>query len=132
MISRSRTLRSVAKAPTRPRKKRGLHKIDIAKAVGRRIHEMRRRQGLSQEDLAFAAGLHRSYISDVERGTRATSLDVVERISIALGAELTELLDNAGQYPDAVLRAKIAKKVEDMPREQLLRALRLLDAARFA
>lgn len=47
---------------------------------------------LSQEQLAYAAGLHRTYIAHVERMVRNPSLDNVERIAEALGVDVYVLL----------------------------------------
>lgn len=49
-------------------------------------------QSMSQEDLAFSCGLHRTYISDVERGSRNISIDNIEKISIALHISASDLL----------------------------------------
>lgn len=45
---------------------------------------LRRQAGLSQEALAFEAGLHRTFIAHVERGVRNISIDNVERIALGL------------------------------------------------
>lgn len=47
--------------------------------------------GLTQEDLADRAGIHRTYLSDVERGTRNLSLVNIETLAAALGMKLSEL-----------------------------------------
>ena len=47
--------------------------------------------GLTQEDLAEKALIHRTYLSDVERGTRNLSLVNIERLAITLSVSLTEL-----------------------------------------
>lgn len=47
----------------------------------------------SQEELAHEADSNRTYISDVERGTRNPSIEVVERIAKALGVSIGSLLD---------------------------------------
>lgn len=57
-----------------------------------RVREERKRQGLSQEQLAEKTGLHRTYIGSVERGERNVSIDNVERIAKALGARPADLL----------------------------------------
>lgn len=52
---------------------------------------MRKTKGLSQEELAFRSGLHRTYVSDLERGTRNVSLENIEKIAKVLGLELSEV-----------------------------------------
>jgi len=49
--------------------------------------------GLSQEALAHEADSNRTYISDLERGTRNPSIEVVERIARALSVTMGSLLD---------------------------------------
>lgn len=49
--------------------------------------------GVSQEEFAFLCGLHRTYISDIERGTRNVSLENVERIAHALKVTPKDLFD---------------------------------------
>lgn len=58
----------------------------------KRIREIRILNGLSQEKLAELSDLHRTYISSVERGERNISIDNMERLAIALGVDLRELL----------------------------------------
>ena len=48
---------------------------------------------MSQEKLAFECDLHRTYISDIERGTRNVSLDNIEKIAKALDVQPKDLLD---------------------------------------
>jgi transcriptional regulator with XRE-family HTH domain len=66
--------------------------MDLPKILGRNVREARRRAGLSQEQLAFDAGMKRSYVSDLERGTRNPSVKAIERLAIALAIEPSELL----------------------------------------
>ena len=51
---------------------------------GRRVRELRLRQEISQEELAFRCQLSKNYISDVERGTRNVTLKVVDKFAIGL------------------------------------------------
>lgn len=52
--------------------------------VGRNVREARKALGLSQELLGEAAGLSQVSISAIERGVTATSLDVLDRLAVAL------------------------------------------------
>jgi transcriptional regulator with XRE-family HTH domain len=66
--------------------------INIQKKFGEKLKETRTQKGLSQEKLAFKSGLHRTYISDIERGARNLSLQNIEKIAKALGISSSELL----------------------------------------
>ena len=70
----------------------------IQKAFGKAVREMREGIGISQEELANRSGLHRTYISDVERGERNIGLGNVEAISKGLGVSLIELFERTTSY----------------------------------
>ncbi|HEY9282701.1 MAG TPA: helix-turn-helix transcriptional regulator [Pyrinomonadaceae bacterium] len=61
-------------------------------AVKRRRQEM----GLSQEALAEQAGLHRTYIGDIERGARNLSLENIEKLAKALQVSISDLFAKYG------------------------------------
>lgn len=66
---------------------------DLAsRTFGERVRARRSVLGLSQEDLAHRAGLHRTYIGSVERGERNVSLANIVRIARALGVDAAELV----------------------------------------
>jgi transcriptional regulator with XRE-family HTH domain len=56
------------------------------------LRTQRLERGLSQEDLADLAGLHRTYIGSVERAERNISVDSMERLAAALRLDITDLL----------------------------------------
>ena len=56
----------------------------IEMRFGQRVKELRLKQNISQEELAFRCGLSKNYISDVERGTRNISLKSIEKIADGL------------------------------------------------
>lgn len=64
---------------------------DIMLRFGQAVRQIRRDQGISQEELAERCGLHRTYISDVELGKRNVSLENIERIATSLNITLVEL-----------------------------------------
>lgn len=59
---------------------------------GERLRIVRGKVGVSQEKLADMAGLHRTYVSSVERGQRNISLLNIEKLAQALGVEMRELM----------------------------------------
>jgi transcriptional regulator with XRE-family HTH domain len=61
------------------------------------VRRIRRHAGLTQEQVAEAAGLHHNYVSSVERGERNISIGNMERFAIALGVPLALLVSE----PDA-------------------------------
>jgi transcriptional regulator with XRE-family HTH domain len=65
---------------------------DVAVRFGRRLREVREGRGISQEKLAGLAGLHRTYVSSVERGQRNISLLNIESLALALGVTMAELM----------------------------------------
>jgi len=64
---------------------------DIKSDFGSSVRKWRKQLGLSQQALAHRAGLHRTYICDVERGTRNVSLDCIQRFAHALQISIAEL-----------------------------------------
>ncbi len=58
--------------------------MDVAKRLGARIQKLRLEKGLSQEELAFEAGLHRTYISHIERGSRNITVTISRIDSLLL------------------------------------------------
>ena len=60
--------------------------------LARHLRALRREQGISQEALADRCELHRTYVGSIERRERNVSLDNVERLALALGVDVSELL----------------------------------------
>ena len=60
--------------------------------VGNNIKHYRKKLGITQEELAKKAGLHRTYIGGIERGERNITLDSLQVIAIALNAAPVELI----------------------------------------
>lgn len=64
----------------------------ILEKFGEKVREERLKQGLSQEELATKAGVHRTYIGMIERAERNITLGNMEKIAKALGLSVNKLL----------------------------------------
>ncbi|NVH74170.1 helix-turn-helix transcriptional regulator [Paraburkholderia sp. JPY432] len=64
----------------------------LVKEFGLAVRDLRAARAWSQEQLAELAGLSRSYVSEVERGTVVASLDTIDRLARAFGLAAAELL----------------------------------------
>jgi transcriptional regulator with XRE-family HTH domain len=61
-------------------------------AFGRRLRKLRKAAGMTQEELAHAAGLHWTYVGQIERGERNLTYKNVAKLARGLGLEATELV----------------------------------------
>lgn len=69
--------------------------MDITPYVGQAFRHFREQAGMSQEQVALAAGLDRTYVSGIERSRRNPSLRSMQRIAVVLGTDLAELFSKA-------------------------------------
>ena len=68
-------------------------KLPARELFAQRVRELRTERGWSQDDLADAAGLHRTYIGTVERAEQSITLDSVEKIAKAFKVPIKELFE---------------------------------------
>lgn len=66
-------------------------KKEILKKFGATVREERLKQGLSQEDLATKAGVHRTYIGMIERAEKNITLENIDKIAKALNLSIAKL-----------------------------------------
>lgn len=71
--------------------------MDMRQRVGNNVRKFRKERGLSQEAFAFECGLHRTYISGVERGIRNPTVLVLEQIATALHVPASRLLEDVAE-----------------------------------
>ena len=71
-----------------------LKKNEILIKFGNSIRDARKSVGISQEELADKAGLHRTYIGMIERAEKNITLINIEKLAIALSIDISELLKN--------------------------------------
>lgn len=65
----------------------------IQRQLGMRIRYLRTRKKLSQEDLALEAGINKNYLSDLERGNRNPTVEVLNKIAQALEIPISTLFE---------------------------------------
>ena len=67
--------------------------MDVRRRVGLNLKKLREEQGYSQESFADHCGLHRTYISGIERGVRNPTVIIIDKIAKALKVSAGQLLD---------------------------------------
>jgi CheY-like chemotaxis protein len=90
--------------------------VDLRTLLGTAIKSGRSKLGISQEELAYRAGLHRTYISDLERGARNPSIESVEKLAQALQVSVSMLFEPATEANGMKQLVEILL-VEDDPRD---------------
>ncbi len=76
---------------------------EVAVTFGDNLRRVRRRVGLSQEELAVRASLHRTEIGMLENGKRLARIDTLIQLSGAMAIDPTELIDGISWTPGGVL-----------------------------
>jgi transcriptional regulator with XRE-family HTH domain len=66
--------------------------MDLREVFATNLRRLRHAKGLSQDDLAYDAGVSRSYLSQIEKGVFFASLNIVGKLATALDVEPAELL----------------------------------------
>ena len=61
--------------------------------LGANVRRLREAKGWSQEEFADRAGIHRTYVSDIERGRRNPTVTLVEKLAVPLAVRAGQLLD---------------------------------------
>lgn len=67
--------------------------MDVHITLGKNLRRLRKQEGLTQEDLADLTTVHRNYISDLERGHRNPSVDVLAKLAAALNVNVASLFE---------------------------------------
>jgi transcriptional regulator with XRE-family HTH domain len=67
--------------------------VEIRQRLARNLRRFRDAKGWSQEKFAFEANIHRTYVSDIERGARNPTILVLEKLAAPLGVTASELLE---------------------------------------
>ena len=85
------------------------------RTFGRNVRQLRETLGLSQESLAAAAGLDRSYVGGIERGERNPSLSAIINLALALGVAPARLFTGIGEDESAVPQLPVGIMATEAP-----------------
>jgi len=91
--------------------------IDLKTLVGMAIKTQRTSLGISQEELDYRARLHRTYVSDLERGARNPSIESIEKLARALQLSISTLFEQANDNDDGAKQTVEILLVQDNPRD---------------
>ncbi|MBI3585019.1 MAG: helix-turn-helix transcriptional regulator [Nitrospinae bacterium] len=69
-------------------------KTELLNKFGAKVREERLKRGLSQEELAAKADVHRTYIGMIERGEKNITLTNIKKVAEAIDLEINQLLTN--------------------------------------
>ena len=113
---------SSAKRPARDKK--------LAQAFGARLYDLRRRAGLSQEQLGNNAGMSVPFVSGLERGIRQPSLQSLTRLAAGLGVSVEDLvrgLDRGAPANEDEI-SRVAQAMRGMSRKDAAKAVAAVEA----
>ncbi|HUG11169.1 MAG TPA: response regulator [Opitutaceae bacterium] len=98
--------------------------------LGKTIKAQRRRLGVTQEELAWRAGLHRTYVADIERGGRNLTLRSIISLADALQVSVASLLVQSGEYQHGSAAGEILLVEDNVVDAEL--TLRAFKRAKFS
>ena len=75
-------------------------------ALGARLRELRKKKGLKLVALANKSGVSLAYVSEVERGRKLPSLEILDRLAGALGLSILDVLDGVEPYDRVNVRRR--------------------------
>jgi transcriptional regulator with XRE-family HTH domain len=68
--------------------------MKLRQIVARNLRILRKQKGLSQEELAFQAGINRNYVGQIEREEKSPTVDMIEKLARALATEPETLMSH--------------------------------------
>jgi transcriptional regulator with XRE-family HTH domain len=69
----------------------------LRQVVARNLRILRKQKGLSQEELAFRAGINRNYVGQIEREEKSPTVDIIEKLAGSLATDPETLLNRKGR-----------------------------------
>jgi len=110
--------------------KRPVRDKKLARAFGARLYDLRRRAGLSQEQLGNNTGMSVPFVSGLERGIRQPSLQSLTRLAAGLGVSVADLvrgLDRGSPANEDEI-TRVAQTMRGMSRKDAARAVEMVEA----
>ena len=100
----------------------------IAKDLGLRIRQLRNEKHMSQEELAFKAGISPAHLGQIERAVKNPTIDTIGKIASALDVPVTDLFstNRIAPTPHSVTIGKINAQLIDMSEEEQKDILRII------
>ena len=104
----------------------------ISVVFGNRVRNLRNQKGMSQERLAELAGLHSTYIGQIERGEKNPTVDTVSKIAKGLGIPMVRFFENidglVDNEPTIPMKCyELVSSVNEAQQEQLLEMIQRID-----
>src|SRR5947209_19520268 len=92
-----------------------MEELNLRKMFGAEVKRRRNKLGISQEELAERANLHRTYVSDVEAGKRNPSLASIQRLAMGLGASVSSVFGAAEEVRPVPVPREEVRLAEPAP-----------------
>jgi transcriptional regulator with XRE-family HTH domain len=103
--------------------------MKIKELLGKRVRELRKKRGLTQEQLAEKANVDVKYLGNIERGKENPTIGILEKLAEALSVKLHQILDFEHELQgERLLRRHIAQILDRCDERELQRILRLVIA----
>jgi len=74
--------------------------MDLREVFAANLRRLRHHKGISQENLAYEAGINRTYLSKLEKAASYPGLEIIGKLATVLGVEPAEFLKPIGKPPD--------------------------------
>ena len=87
--------------------------------IGAKIKEMRQKMKMSRKEFAKAAGISASYLSEIERGLKRPTVDIILKISKAFNLKISELLDEIPSTPMSPELKELVETLRNFKPEQV-------------
>ena len=102
---------------------------ELTKNIGLNIRKHRLQKDVSQEALAFSAGIHPAYIGRLERGEKCPTIDTLYKICEALGISVCEILNfkNESFSSNSEAKFRIEKVLDNLSDEQQIKIAEIIE-----